>query len=176
VDKSVKIIYNDDGADEYILDGEKIVLEDISNTAFEIEGALSAEWFMTSVLPLKDNIDRSGLDAFIKELRGAGESVIFNLCEGALGYNMYEMHVAALLELYGLKFTGSGPLALALALDKGLTKAVLMSRNIRTPGYFVAEDTPETLEGSLSFPLIVKPLLEDASSGIDSGAVVSGME
>ncbi|MFQ5441810.1 MAG: D-alanine--D-alanine ligase [Thermodesulfobacteriota bacterium] len=174
--KSVKIIYNDDGADEYILDGEKIVLEEISKTAHEIEDALKAEGFLTSVLPLKDNIDRSGLDEFIKELRGAGESVIFNLCEGALGYNMYEMHVAALLELYGLKFTGSGPFALALALDKGLTKAVLTSRNIRTPGYFVAEDTPETLEGGLSFPLIVKPLLEDASSGIDSGAVVGSME
>jgi D-alanine-D-alanine ligase len=81
--------------------------------------------------------------------------------------------VAALVELLGIACTGSPALALGMALDKHLAKVVFEGHGIRTPAHIVA--TPQ--DGCpgwqhLQFPLIVKPLTEDASIGIDDGAVV----
>jgi D-alanine-D-alanine ligase len=73
------------------------------------------------------------------------------------------MNVAALLELYGARFTGSPPLALGLALDKGVAKDILRSRGVPTPEYAVMDRALEALPAGLKVPLIVKPLREDAA-------------
>ncbi len=174
--KMVNIIFNDDGIDHYVLDGKEIKLEDndIVDTVKDIETVLKEEGFDTRCTPLK-GCKVGVLDAFIRGIKGEGE-IIFNLCESAFGKSSFEMNIAALLELYGLEHTGSGPLTLGLALDKGLTKDILNSRDIMTPEYAVLREPPTKLKRSLKFPLIVKPLMEDASVGIDSGAVVKTMK
>jgi len=174
--KKVNIIFNDDGIDHYVLDGKEIKLEDnnISDTVKEVDAALRKEGFGTRVTPLK-GCDIGVLDGFIRDIKGE-DQLIFNLCEAAFGKSSFEMNIAALLELYGLEHTGSGPLTLGLALDKGLTKDILNSRDIMTPEYAVLREPPTKLKRSLKFPLIVKPLREDASIGIDSGAVVKTMK
>lgn len=174
--KMVNIIFNDDGIDHYVLDGREIKLEDnnIADTVKEVESALRKEGFDTRITPLQ-GFHRGILDDFIRGIKGSDE-LIFNLCEAAFGKSSFEMNVAALLELYGLEHTGSGPLTLGLALDKGLTKDILNSRDIMTPEYAVLREPPTKLKRSLKFPLIVKPLREDASIGIDSGAVVKTMK
>lgn len=172
----VKIIFNDDGNDSYVLDGKEIMLDNsVSGTVCDVEEALKKEGFSTSRLPLRHGRNFS-LGSFISELERSRDQIIFNLCEGAFGKSSLEMHIAALMELYGINFTGSGPLTLGLALNKGLTKDILSSRDIMTPEYCVMEAPPTKLKKSLKFPLIVKPLKEDASIGIDSGAVVKTMK
>ncbi|HLC17569.1 MAG TPA: ATP-grasp domain-containing protein [Thermodesulfobacteriota bacterium] len=171
--KNVKIIYNDDGSDEYVFGGEKMRLDSISKTAKHIEATLKALGYTTGLIALKDTCH--GLDNFIRKIKGAEDSMIFNLCEG-YGTSYYEMHVAALLELYDLKFTGSPPLTLALALNKAFAKDVLRGANVPTPGYCVLREPPEELSRGLDFPLIVKPLMEDASVGIEADSVVGTME
>jgi D-alanine-D-alanine ligase len=171
-EKRVKIIYNDDGTDEYVMGDKRIQFDAHSKTVAEIEGALAAAGYSTSVAALVDAEDHVGsLENFLRELRDAEGAMIFNLCEAAFDSSAYEMHITALLEIYGLSFTGSGPFTLALALDKGMSKDVLKSRGVTTPAYAVFDSVPVAL-GGLSFPLIVKPLREDASVGIDSGSVV----
>lgn len=98
--------------------------------------------------------------------------LIFNCCESLDGHAALEMNVAALFELLQIPFTGSPPLALGLALNKALSKAVLNAAGILSPPHAVFEpgDTPHA--GALRFPLIVKPVAEDGSIGIDAGAVV----
>lgn len=173
--RSVRVIYNADGREEYLAPGgETVILEDTSKTAEEVSGALRLKGFRVTTAGLKPERGPS-LDGFVKDLMEAKEDIVFNLCEGALGVSTFEMHMAALLELHGLKFTGSGPLALGLSLDKGLSKAVLNSRDIMTPEYSVFREPPARLKKGLKFPLILKPLREDASLGIDSGAVVYTM-
>ena len=176
IDRRVRIIYNEDGTDEYMLEGKRIEFDAHSKTVAEIEESLKEAGYSTSVTALVDAEDHVGsLDNFIGELKGFDGTMVFNLCEAAFDSSAYEMHIAALLELYGLPFTGSGPLTLALALDKGMSKDILKSRSIPTPAYSVFDSVPDLLAPDLSFPLIVKPLREDASVGIDSGSVVHSM-
>ncbi len=175
--RTVRIIYNDDHAlhESDVYDGREIVLDNVGATAVEVESALAKSGFKTVVTPLRTSGDAS-LDDFIREVSRSKDALVFNLCEAAFGKSYLEMHVAALLELYGLDYTGSGPLTLGLALDKGLTKDILSSRDIMTPHYCILNGPPKKLRRNMHFPLIVKPLREDASIGIDSGAVVHTMK
>jgi D-alanine-D-alanine ligase len=173
-ERRVRIIFNDDGSDKYVLDGKEFKLGNMDDTVKQVEDALRGEGFATSRVPLK-TVDANTLDDFVREIREDDGGIAFNLCEAAFGKSYFEMHVAALLELYGVRFTGSGPLTLGLALNKGLTKGILSSRDILTPEYSVLNEPPSKLRRGMKFPLIVKPLKEDASIGIDSGAVVNTM-
>lgn len=98
--------------------------------------------------------------------------LIFNCCESLAGRARFEMHVAAIFELYGIPFTGSSALSLGMALDKGLSKAVFAAAGVPTPLSMRFEPDAEMVVPGLSFPMIVKPVAEDASIGIDDAAVV----
>ena len=168
----VVVIYSDDGCDVYPTEEGEVRLGEMGEVVEEVKGELEKEGFEVRAVPLREPREE-GLRDFIREVSESREHIIFNLCEGAFDDSSNEMNVAALLELYGLRFTGSGPLTLGLAVDKALTKAVLRGNGISTPGHFVAEGVPVSVPGSLRFPLIVKPLREDASIGIEHDAVVA---
>jgi D-alanine-D-alanine ligase len=102
--------------------------------------------------------------------------LVFNLCEAFAGSAALEMNVAALYELLGIPFTGCPALTLGLSLNKPVAKAILGANGIRTPDYVVIERGQDPrAAGHLAFPLIAKPVAEDASIGIDDGAVVNDM-
>ena len=102
--------------------------------------------------------------------------LVFNLCEAFAGRTSFEMNVAALYELLGIPFTGCPALTLGLSLNKPLVKAILSANGIRTPEYVViGQGEDPGAAADLTFPLIVKPVAEDASLGIDDGAVVHDM-
>lgn len=75
----------------------------------------------------------------------------------------------ATFDVLGIKYTGSGYLGSALAMDKGLTKSVLKQNRIRTPegNYYNIEDEKS---GSIynwnHFPCVVKPCSGGSSVGI----------
>jgi D-alanine-D-alanine ligase len=115
---------------------------------------------------------RGELSTFFKKIRSARADLIFNLCEEFLGRTRLEMNVAALLELMDIPFTGSSALALGLSQDKGKTKSLLASHGIPTPAYRVWQPGMDGLLSGLQFPLIIKPLREDASLGIDNDAFI----
>ncbi|MEJ8646079.1 hypothetical protein WKI68_42320 [Streptomyces sp. MS1.HAVA.3] len=103
--------------------------------------------------------------------RALGElrpDLVFNLAEGWSG----PWRQSAFPELYerlGLPYTGSGPQALALALDKYRTKLVLREAGVPTPpAVFLTPGAPAAGLGALSFPVIVKPNFESCSKGITS--------
>ena len=98
--------------------------------------------------------------------------LIFNCCESLAGRATFEMNVAAIFELFDVPFTGASALSLGLALDKGLSKAVFAAQGVPTPPYRRFEPGADAVLCGLSLPLIVKPVAEDASIGIDDGAVV----
>ena len=78
----------------------------------------------------------------------------------------------ALLNLLGLRYTGSSPAGLLMAGDKSLTKKVLGFHGILTPQFATVFRGALDHVGDLEFPLIVKPPQEDASLGITSKSVV----
>jgi D-alanine-D-alanine ligase len=98
--------------------------------------------------------------------------LVFNVCESFGGSNQQEQHVAALLELFGKRFTGSGALGLTLAQDKALAKKLLSFHGIQTPKFSVIESGEVDHADDFAFPMFVKPSNADASIGIDERSVV----
>ena len=99
--------------------------------------------------------------------------LVFNLME-MFGENVFgDIPVAGVLDLLGLKYTGSGPGELYLSQDKGLTKKLLAFEDILYPRFLVfsRQQAFET-GGNLRMPLFVKPLRSDASLGIGGKSLV----
>jgi D-alanine-D-alanine ligase len=107
------------------------------------------------------------IDPFIHEIKNDRPDLIFNLSEAFNGDRQFEPHLPALFELLGLKYTGSGPHALSLCKDKGMTKKLLAYQGIRVPRFEVVKkgQTPKELS-DFPFPAFVKPLQLEASEGI----------
>ena len=100
--------------------------------------------------------------------------LVFNLME-MFGDNVFgDIPVTGLLELLGVRYTGSGPGELYLSQDKGLTKKLLAFEDILYPRYaiFSRQASFET-GGNLRMPLFVKPLRSDASLGIGGKSLVN---
>jgi len=101
--------------------------------------------------------------------------VVFNLGEGLEGRLFEEARIAWALEAMGYSFTGSGGDAIACSTHKGRAKALLAAAGVPTPPWQIFFDPAEVEEvtvAALSFPLIVKPVAEDASLGVSTEAVV----
>jgi D-alanine-D-alanine ligase len=97
--------------------------------------------------------------------------VVFNIAEGTHGESR-ESHIPCFLEMLGIPYTGSGPLTLALCLNKVRTKEILISYGIPTPNYQVFQTPEDRLKRGLKFPLIVKLTSEGSSMGLSEKSVV----
>ncbi len=104
-------------------------------------------------------------------LRKAKPDICFNICEGHFG-NAREAQIPAILEMLRIPYTGSQVLALALALDKPMTKRVLAYHGLPTPPFQSFERLSEELDPSLQFPLFVKPSREGTGMGVSGESIV----
>jgi D-alanine-D-alanine ligase len=113
----------------------------------------------------------------IAELDAHPPEIAFNTCESFRQDSAMEFHIPALLDMLGVKYTGSGPDALMLAQNKGLAKKVLAYHGLWSADFTVYPKGQFDIRPSkLRFPLIVKPLTEDASIGIAESSVVKNDE
>jgi len=99
--------------------------------------------------------------------------MIFNLAEGIGSDPLKEPEIAAVFEKARLPFTGAGSKALALCLNKEKAKKILIKNNILTPKYQLIKKLPAKKNKDLKYPLIIKPVHEDGSIGINSDSVVN---
>tara|TARA_Y100000310_G_scaffold251715_1_gene258293 strand:- start:12864 stop:13940 length:1077 start_codon:yes stop_codon:yes gene_type:complete len=106
-------------------------------------------------------------------LRKSKIDIAFNVCERFNGNSLFEPHVAAMLELLELPYTGSGPLTLATCINKARVKEILMHHQIPTPRYQVFYSKNKKLDENMKFPLLIKPSQMDNSIGINQDAVVN---
>lgn len=72
----------------------------------------------------------------------------------------------AVLEVIGVPYTGSGPLASALAMDKDLSKRLFRATGVPVPAWFMAPVTVEDVSTGLGWPVIVKPSKQGSSVGL----------
>jgi D-alanine-D-alanine ligase len=72
------------------------------------------------------------------------------------------------LELLGIPYTGSGPMASSLAMDKVMTKRVWLEAGLPTPGYRALTDASEVTAAAvaLGLPLMMKAPHEGSTLGI----------
>lgn len=97
--------------------------------------------------------------------RGERWDLVFNICEGRGGSGR-EALVPALLDAYEIPYTFAGPLVLALALDKALTKRVWRDAGLPTAPFAVLADAGDAGRVDLAFPLFAKPVAEGTGKGI----------
>jgi D-alanine-D-alanine ligase len=111
----------------------------------------------------KDLIDN--LEDFMPQvLKGERPGMVLNLSYGIQGQARYT-HVPGILEMVGIPYIGSGPLAHSLALDKVVAKMIFKQNGLPTPDFAVL-DGPGFAMPDVPFSLIVKPKNEAVSFGI----------
>src|SRR5262245_61724690 len=70
--------------------------------------------------------------------KGDEWDLVFNIAEGLCGIAR-EAQVPAILDAYGIAYTFSDPLVMALTLHKGLTKSVVAAGGVPTPAFALVE-------------------------------------
>lgn len=107
--------------------------------------------------------------------RDFAPDVVFNLLVEFHGDPALDQHVASLLELLELPYTGCNPRGLTLARDKALSKEILAAHGVDVPRFHVHERGRRfRAPRGLAFPLIVKSRTEEASLGLARASIVSG--
>lgn len=133
--------------------------------------ALPTEIQSVTILKIHTNYKEAKEKRLDKTSRYIGRNVIeicaeaditFLALHGGEGENG---QLQATLDLFGIKYTGSGYLGSALAMNKGLTKSVFMQKNINTPSGELYKNEKDALAWNM-FPCIVKPCSGGSSVGV----------
>ena len=80
--------------------------------------------------------------------------------------------IQSLLELRGVKYTGSKVLASSITMDKLMSKILFQHYNIKTPGWIVAEngdlndDIESQIKNKFGFPCVIKPNDQGSTVGL----------
>jgi len=99
-----------------------------------------------------------------KVLEGEKLGMVFNMSYGIQGESRYT-HIPSLLEMLGIPYVGSNPSGQTLALDKVITKVIMLRHGIPTPAFWVFSSIDEDMSG-VQYPVIVKPKMESVSFGL----------
>ncbi len=96
-------------------------------------------------------------------LIAAKPDIVFNALHGSPGE---DGTVQGVLDLLGLRYTHSGVAASAIAIDKALTKALLVPLGIRMPAGRVVTSASLHAGDPLARPYVLKPVNEGSSVGV----------
>jgi D-alanine-D-alanine ligase len=141
--------------------------------AAEFDSPRTVEAIETSLQKLGHETERIGHLENLVEHLAAGKrwDMVFNIAEGLVGFAR-EAQIPALLEAYGIPFTFSDALVLALTLHKGLTKRVVRDQGVPTPDFAVVETLDDARAVDLRYPLFAKPVAEGTGKGIDGASKI----
>ena len=89
--------------------------------------------------------------------------IVFNALHGTPGE---DGTVQGMMDLMGLRYTHSGLETSVIAIDKELTKMVLVPRGIRMPAGRIVESESLFSEDPMARPYVVKPVNEGSSVGV----------
>lgn len=166
---TIGLVY--DLRDDYLAEGfseEQVAEFDSLATISLLEQALQSLGYATERLG-------NGL-ALAKALAGGRRwDLVFTIAEGLNGRSR-EAQVPALLEMYGLAYTFSDPLVCALTLDKAMTKRVVQSAGLYTPGFSLVASTDDVQSVALQYPLFAKPVAEGTGKGVDHRSRINSAE
>lgn len=99
--------------------------------------------------------------------------IVFNMFEQFDGNALFDQHLTSYLELLKVPYTGCNPRGLTLARDKALCKKVLSYHRVPFPQFVVFPKGHKVRRPSkLHFPLFVKSLVEEGSTGISRASIV----
>src|SRR5882762_6670364 len=137
-------------------------------TEANVLGALGTLGYTAEHLAIFDD-----LDLLRQKLENFAPDVIFNLADQFKNNRGFDQNIVSFLEMQGLPFTGCGATGLVLCKHKGISKKILSYHRIHVPGFVtIARGKRIARPKRLKFPILVKPLKEEASYGISQASFV----
>lgn len=117
--------------------------------------------------PSLDALAQTTGGEFLPGLQGLPEiqsaDVVFLALHGGMGE---DGTLQALLDMARVKYTGSGHLSSALAMDKDLSKKLFRSAGVQTADWLMAPASVDEVERVLGFPVVVKPSKQGSTVGL----------
>ena len=169
--KKLKVLVLFDGVQPTPIDAD--LSEEMKTEEWETEAnvmaALKELGHTAEHLAIFDDVDlvRQKMESFQPD-------VLFNLVEQFKNNPGFDQNVVSLLEMLGVPFTGCGSTGLTLCKHKGISKKILGHHGIPTPNFLVIPRGQRTGgPGKLKFPILVKPVKEEASYGISRASFVA---
>ena len=89
------------------------------------------------------------------------QDIIFNALHGGVGENG---KIQSWMNAHNIKYTGSGPKASALCMDKTKSKAVAKSLGVKTPEWELIDNL--SIKPKIQLPYVIKPNAEGSTMGI----------
>src|SRR5437899_2205526 len=137
-------------------------------TEADVMSALGALGHTAEHLAIFDDVDllRQKLETFAPD-------VLFNLVEQFRNNPGFDQNIVSFFEMQGRPFTGCGSTGLTLCKHKGISKKILHYHGIHVP-HFVVVPRGQRIgrPKQLKFPILVKPVKEEASYGISQASFV----
>ena len=147
------------------------VRPEVPTTEYHVISALRNLGYEVFVLGAVSDIGK-----IVKTLTEQKPDLVFNLTEAFDGDRQMDKNIAALLEMVGAPFTGTGVAGLMLCRDKRLCKELLSLHKIRVPHFYSLPPGHKVpVAKTIKYPLVVKPALEDSSEGISNASLVSNV-
>jgi D-alanine-D-alanine ligase len=113
------------------------------------------------------------LDLLRQKLLAFEPDIIFNLADQFKNNRAFDQNIVSFLEMQGPPFTGCGSTGLTLCKHKGVSKKILGYHRIHVPEFVVIPRGKRIARPRrLKFPILVKPLKEEASLGISQASFV----
>ncbi|MDK2940351.1 MAG: D-alanine-D-alanine ligase, partial [Methanolobus sp.] len=84
--------------------------------------------------------------------------------------------VPAILEMFDIPYTGSGPQCLAFCYDKALVRGIAKDFGVPVPEGIVVKGEDTLFELPMDFPVIVKPNFGDSSFGLNQHSVCNSRD
>ena len=137
-------------------------------TEADVTAALGEVGHMAEHLAIYDDVDllRQKLETF-------APNVLFNLVEQFRNKSEFDQNIVSFFEMQGLPFTGCGSTGLTLCKHKGISKKILHYHGIHVPNFVVIPRGQRIARlKQPKFPLVVKPVKEEASYGISQASFV----
>jgi D-alanine-D-alanine ligase len=133
----------------------------------EFDRADTIDALESAVQELGHQADRIGHARQLIARLAAGDKwdLVLNISEGLCGIAR-EAQIPAILDVYGIPYTFSDPLVMALTLHKGMTKTVVRAGGVPTAPFALVERPSDAERIDLPFPLFAKPVAEGTGKGI----------
>ncbi|HEY4247849.1 MAG TPA: ATP-grasp domain-containing protein [Lacunisphaera sp.] len=113
------------------------------------------------------------LDLLRQKLQTFSPDVIFNLADQFRNNRAFDQHIVSFLAMTGIPFTGCGSTGLTLCKHKGISKKILSYHRIHTADFVTIPRGKRIVRPKrLGFPILIKPLKEEASYGISQASFV----
>ena len=157
--------------------GERIPIDHDLTSDFETDdwkteggvlAALRELGYTAEYLALFDDLEllRQKLESFQPE-------IIFNLADEFKKNRAFDQNIVSFLEMHGLAYTGCSSVGLMLCKHKGISKKILGYHRIGVPKFaIIARGKRVARPKQLKFPILIKPLKEEASYGISQASFV----